>query len=266
MPQTTGSATPTTPARGATIPHGNAVSSSPTTQQTPPAQRAPATGSFLLPWGLGRAGLRGQAPQLPHHRQGPISTRSWPKRVSSRPIWRKNTAPCGCSAPPWRGKPPRAANARANWAGKPVTVSTPTSTSTTRIRPASEPEAHRRRNTTAGHARALDTRGTEPTPRGAGAHRASGRPAGRELGVPHPPAGERTERWGRARCRALGPRGCCGRASCQPGAHTGQGAAPRHARAGAGRRCPQCHQRSTDEQSGGAGGSRLPPSTGWTLR
>jgi hypothetical protein len=32
------------------------------------------------------------------------------------------------------------------------------------------------------------------------------------------------------------------------------------------RRHPQRHQRPTDEQSGGAGGSRLPPSTGWTLR
>jgi hypothetical protein len=31
----------------------------------------------------------------------------------------------------------------------------------------------------------------EPAPRGAGSHRASGRAAGRELGVPHPLAGER---------------------------------------------------------------------------
>jgi hypothetical protein len=34
--------------------------------------------------------------------------RSWPKHVSSRPSWRKNTAPCGCFAPPWRGRLPRA--------------------------------------------------------------------------------------------------------------------------------------------------------------
>jgi hypothetical protein len=106
----------------------------------------------------------------------------------------------------------------------------------------------------------------EPAPRGAGAHRASGRPAGRELGVPHPPVGERTERWGRARCRALGSRGWRGRAPRQSGAHTGQGAAPRHARASARRRRPQRHQRPTDKQGGGTGGSRLPPSTGWTLR
>jgi hypothetical protein len=39
----------------------------------------------------------------------------------------------------------------------------------------------------------------EPAPRGAGAHRASGRAAGRELGVPYPLAGERAGRWGRAR-------------------------------------------------------------------
>jgi hypothetical protein len=33
-----------------------------------------------------------------------------------------------------------------------------------------------------------------------------------------------------------------------------------------GRRCPQRHQRSADEQSGCASGSRLPPSAGRTLR
>jgi hypothetical protein len=33
-----------------------------------------------------------------------------------------------------------------------------------------------------------------------------------------------------------------------------------------GRRCPQRHQRSADEQSGRASGSRLPPSAGRTLR
>jgi hypothetical protein len=37
-------------------------------------------------------------------------------------------------------------------------------------------------------------------------------------------------------------------------------------RKGTGRRCPQLHQRSADEQSGCASGGRLPPSTGWTLR
>jgi hypothetical protein len=36
----------------------------------------------------------------------------------------------------------------------------------------------------------LDARGAEPAPRGADAYRASSRPAGRKLGVPHPPAGK----------------------------------------------------------------------------
>jgi hypothetical protein len=94
-----------------------------------------------------------------------------------------------------------------DWAGKPAIASTPTSTSTIRTRPASKPKAHRRRNTTAGHARPLDARGAEPAPRGAGSHRASGRPTGRKLGVPHPPTGERVGRWGCARPRALGTRG-----------------------------------------------------------
>jgi hypothetical protein len=62
--------------------------------------------------------------------------------------------------------------------------------------PASEPEAHCRKDTAAGHARPLNARGTEPAPRGAGTHRASGRPTGRKLGVPHPPTGKRAGRWG----------------------------------------------------------------------
>jgi hypothetical protein len=41
---------------------------------------------------------------------------------------------CGCSAPPWLGKPPRAASARGSWANKPATASTPISTSKTRTR------------------------------------------------------------------------------------------------------------------------------------
>jgi hypothetical protein len=59
---------------------------------------------FLLPWGLDRAWPWGQAPLLPHHRQGPTSTHSWPKHVSSRPSCPKSTALCGCFAPPSRGE------------------------------------------------------------------------------------------------------------------------------------------------------------------
>jgi hypothetical protein len=66
---------------------------------------------------------------------GPTSTHNWPRRASSKPSWRKSTTRCICFAPPSRGKPPRAANARVSWADKPAIASTPTSTSTIRIRP-----------------------------------------------------------------------------------------------------------------------------------
>jgi hypothetical protein len=62
--RTTGSAAPTTPAPGATTLRGNAASSSPTTQQTPPTQRAQATGRSRLPQGSLRAWPQGQAPLL----------------------------------------------------------------------------------------------------------------------------------------------------------------------------------------------------------
>jgi hypothetical protein len=78
------------------------------------------------------AGPSAPSPSPP---RGPTSTRSWPKHASSRPSWRKSTTRCGCLAPPSQGKPPRAANARASWADKPVIASTPTSTSTTQICP-----------------------------------------------------------------------------------------------------------------------------------
>jgi hypothetical protein len=126
-----------------------------------PANATGATGAGdgELPPSLGTGSRLAAGPSAPPPSPptGPISTRSWPKRVSSRPSWQKSTAPCGCFAPPWRGKPPRVANARASWAGKPVIASTPTSTSTTRTRPASKLEAHRRRDTAAGHARPFDT-------------------------------------------------------------------------------------------------------------
>jgi hypothetical protein len=67
-----------------------------------------------------------------HRRGGPTSTRSWPRHVSLRPSWQKSTTRCGCFAPPSLEKPPRAANVRVSWAGKPATASTPTLTSTTR--------------------------------------------------------------------------------------------------------------------------------------
>jgi hypothetical protein len=65
------SAAPTIPAPGATTPRRNAASSSPTTQQTPPVQWAPATGRSRPPQESLRAWLQGRAPLL-----GPTSTRS----------------------------------------------------------------------------------------------------------------------------------------------------------------------------------------------
>jgi hypothetical protein len=67
--------------------------------------------------------------------RGPTSTRSWPRRASSRLSWRKSTARSGCFAPPSREKPPRAANSRESWAGKPAIASTPTSMSTIQTHP-----------------------------------------------------------------------------------------------------------------------------------
>jgi hypothetical protein len=60
----TGSVAPTTPAPGAMTPRGNAASSSPTTQKTPPAQWALVTGRSRPLQGSLRAWLQGRAPLL----------------------------------------------------------------------------------------------------------------------------------------------------------------------------------------------------------
>jgi hypothetical protein len=78
--------------------------------------------------------------------------------------------------------------------------------------------------------------------------------------------GGRMGRWGRAGARTLSARGWSDGAPRQPWTHAGQRTAPRYARASTGRQRPQRHQRSADEQSRCASGSRLPPPTGWTLR
>jgi hypothetical protein len=145
---------------------------------------------------------------------------------------RTSTTRCGCFEPPSLGKPPRAANERVSWASKPASASTPTSMSTTRTcsrerARSSSPPRH-----FYGPCPPLSNRGAEPAPRGAGAHRASDRSAGRKLGVPYPLVGEHAGRRGRARPRTIGT---CGRRSGtprQPRAHAGQGADRRHARAG----------------------------------
>jgi hypothetical protein len=104
-----------------------------------PANAADAAGAGdgEVPPALGTGSRLAAGPSAlpPHRRGGPTSTRSWPKRASWRPSWRKSTARCGCFAPPSRGKPLRAATARVNWAGTPAIASTPTSMSTIRTRP-----------------------------------------------------------------------------------------------------------------------------------
>jgi hypothetical protein len=78
------------------------------------------------------ARVRGQSRLLPRRRGGPTSMHNWLRHMSSRPSWQKSIARCSCFATPSLGKPLRAANVRASWAGKPTNASTPTSTSTTR--------------------------------------------------------------------------------------------------------------------------------------
>jgi hypothetical protein len=84
---------------------------------------------------LDRTRVRGRARLFPHRRGVPTSTCSRPKRASSKPNSRRSTVQCGYFAPPSPGKPPRVANARASWASKPASASTPTSTLTTQARP-----------------------------------------------------------------------------------------------------------------------------------
>jgi hypothetical protein len=196
--------------------------------------------------------------------RGPTLMHSWPKHASLRPSSRRSTARCGCFTPPSLGKPPRAANAHASWADRPAIASTPTSTSTIRARPHERARSSLPPQRCYGPCPPLDARGKEPAPRGAGAYRASDRPTGRKLGVPHPSAGERAGRRGCARPRAIGAYGRHSGASRQPEAHVDQGAAPRHTRASPRWRRPQRHQRPADGQCGDAGDGGLPP--GWALR
>jgi hypothetical protein len=60
---------------------------------------------------------------------------SWLKHTGSRLSLRRSTTRYDCFVPPSPERLPRVANARASWAGRPATASTPTSTSTTRTCP-----------------------------------------------------------------------------------------------------------------------------------
>jgi hypothetical protein len=176
--------------------------------------------------GPGTGPRQGAGPSAPppHRRGGPTSTRSWLKRASLKPNSRRSTAWCDCFEPPSLGKPPRTANARVSWAGKPASASTLTSTSTTC--PCERARSSLPLRCCYGPCRPLITQGAEPAPRGASTHRASGRSTGRKLGVPHPPAGERAGRRWCARPRTIGARGRRSGKSHQPRAHAGQGADP----------------------------------------
>jgi hypothetical protein len=215
--QNTGSAAPTTPAPGATTPCGSAVSSSPTTQPTQPARWAPATGKSRLPQGSLHVWPRGQA-LLP----GPTPTRSWPRPASSRLSWQRSTGRCGCSAPQWRGKPPRAVNARGSWADRPATASTPTTLTRLhgQVKSSSPP---RRCCGPCRHPRPLRRGTCNARCRLSSSKRPSSRPKAR----PHVSASRGcARRRGCSGGRTLGPRRrSCG-ASRQLGTRSGQGAAP----------------------------------------
>jgi hypothetical protein len=179
-----------------------------------------------------------------------------------RPSSRRSNARCGCFVPPSPGKPPRVANAHASWADRPAIASTPTSTSTIQANPRERarsssqlrrccgpcpPPRCPRRGTCTARRRRLSSK------------RSSSRPKARR-----PASASRGVRGMTGARKALSPRAHWwrSRASRQPGAHAGQRAAPRHARASPRRRQPQCHQRPADGQRGDACDGGLPPSTG----
>jgi hypothetical protein len=190
---------------------------------------------------------------------------SWLKRASLKPSSRRSTARCGCFEPPSPGKPPRAANAHGSWADRPAIASTPTSTSTIRARPRERarssllprrccgpcpPPRHPRHGTCTARRRRSSSK------------RPSNRPK-----VRRPASASREARGttGARKARALGAHGRRSGASRQPGAHAGQGAAPRHARASPRWRRPQRYQHPADGQRGDAGNGGLPPLTRWAL-
>jgi hypothetical protein len=70
----------------------------------------------------------------PRQRVAPTSTRSRPKRASSRRSSQRSKARCDPCVPPSLGKPPFAASACASWANRPANASTSTSMLTTRTR------------------------------------------------------------------------------------------------------------------------------------
>jgi hypothetical protein len=184
-----------TPASEATTPRVSASWWSSTTKPTERARRGLATEKPPGTRELVYPRTRDRARPPPRRRGALTSTRSWLKRASLRPSWRRSTARYDCFAPPLLEKLPRA---RAGQVGP-----QPHQHRLQRQHPehalASEPEAHRSCNTATSHARSFNAPGAELAPRGASAHRAGGRATGRKLGVPHSPAGQCAGRQRRAR-------------------------------------------------------------------
>jgi hypothetical protein len=175
------------------------------TQQTPPTRREPATERFLPLWELDRAWLRGQAP-LPLTAEGAnINVQLAQARDEAKlaeecrtvRLLRASIAGDASARGERARELGRQARDRINTDFNVDNSDTP-------------PRASQKLIAAATLLRAmppLDARGAEPTPRGAGAHRASDRPIGRKLSVPHLPTGEHAGRWGCARPRALSTRG-----------------------------------------------------------
>jgi hypothetical protein len=74
---------------------------------------AAGAGDREAPRDLGTGLLQGAGPSVPPTSPAgaPTSTRSWLKRASSRPSWRRSTVRYGCFAPPSLEKPQLAASA-----------------------------------------------------------------------------------------------------------------------------------------------------------
>jgi hypothetical protein len=186
------------------------------TKRTPRTWRKPVTERCPPARELDRTRVRDQA-RLPPHRRGGRHQRSTGSSARARSQARGGV-PRGTAASSlhrWGSLCARRTLARAGQAS-PRAHQHQLQRRQPKHAPASEPKARRRRDTTTGHARSINARGAKPAPRGAGAHRASGRIAGRKLGIPHLPTGERTGRRGRARPRSVSTHGRRGGAAERP--------------------------------------------------
>jgi hypothetical protein len=148
---------------------------------------------------LDRTRVRGRARLFPHRRGVPTSTCSRPKRVSEAKLAEEYRAVRLLRASITGEASARGERARELGKQARERINADFDVDN----PSTPPRASQKLIAAATLLQAmpapLNTRGAEPAPRGAGAHRASGRATGRELGVLHSPAGERAGRRGRAR-------------------------------------------------------------------